>query len=78
MQFRVLGALEVRRGDDLVDIGSSNERKIVAALLVDANGVVSNRPGTRGRRQRSPATRIRGPGRFHQHQGFPLPHAGQD
>ncbi len=41
MQFRVLGSLEVRRGDDLVDIGSSNERKVLAALLVDANAVVS-------------------------------------
>lgn len=41
MQLRVLGSLEVRRGDDLVDIGSSNERKILAALLVDANAVVS-------------------------------------
>jgi predicted ATPase/DNA-binding SARP family transcriptional activator len=41
MQFRVLGSLEVRRDDDLVDIGSSNERKILAALLVDANAVVS-------------------------------------
>jgi predicted ATPase/DNA-binding SARP family transcriptional activator len=41
MQVRVLGSLEVRRGDDLVDIGSSNERKILAALLVDANAVVS-------------------------------------
>ncbi len=41
MEFRVLGSLEVRRGDDLVDIGSSNERKILAALLVDANAVVS-------------------------------------
>ena len=41
MEFRVLGSLEVRRGDDLVDIGSSNERKVLAALLVDANDVVS-------------------------------------
>jgi predicted ATPase/DNA-binding SARP family transcriptional activator len=41
MQFRVLGSIEVRRGDDLVDIGSSNERKVLAALLVDANAVVS-------------------------------------
>src|SRR5687768_4628051 len=41
MQFRVLGSLEVRRGDDRVDIGSSNERKILAALLVDVNAVVS-------------------------------------
>jgi DNA-binding SARP family transcriptional activator len=41
MQFRVLGALEIRRGDEVVDIGSSNERKILAALLVDANAVVS-------------------------------------
>jgi predicted ATPase/DNA-binding SARP family transcriptional activator len=41
MQVRVLGSLEVWRGDDLVDIGSSNERKLLAALLVDANAVVS-------------------------------------
>ena len=41
MQFRVLGSLEVRRGDELIDIGSSNERRILAALLVDANAVVS-------------------------------------
>ena len=41
MEFRVLGSLEVRRGNNLVDIGSSNERKILAALLVDANSVVS-------------------------------------
>ena len=41
MQFRVLGSLEVRQGDDLVEIGSSNERKVLAALLVDANAVVS-------------------------------------
>lgn len=32
MEFRVLGSLEVRRGGDLVEIGSSNERKILAAL----------------------------------------------
>ena len=41
LQFGVLGSLEVRRGNDLVDIGSSNERRILAALLVDANAVVS-------------------------------------
>lgn len=41
MEFRVLGSLEVRRADELVAIGSSNERKILAALLVDANSVVS-------------------------------------
>ena len=41
MQLRVLGSLEVGRGDVLVDVGSSNERKVLAALLVDANAVVS-------------------------------------
>jgi predicted ATPase/DNA-binding SARP family transcriptional activator len=41
MHFRVLGSLEVGRGNDLVDIGSSNERKILTALLVEANAVVS-------------------------------------
>ena len=37
MRFGVLGSLEVRRGDDLVDIGSGSERRILAALLVDTN-----------------------------------------
>lgn len=41
MEFRVLGSLEVWREGELVDIGSSNERKVLAALLVDANAVVS-------------------------------------
>lgn len=41
MEFRVLGSLDVRRGDDVVVIGSSNERKLLTALLVDANAVVS-------------------------------------
>lgn len=41
MEFRVLGSIEVRRGDDVVQIGSRNERKLLAALLVDANSVVS-------------------------------------
>lgn len=41
MEFRVLGSLDVRRGDDVVIIGSSNERKLLTALLVDANAVVS-------------------------------------
>ncbi len=41
MEFRVLGLIEVRRGDDVVQIGSRNERKLLAALLVDANSVVS-------------------------------------
>jgi predicted ATPase/DNA-binding SARP family transcriptional activator len=41
MHFRVLGSLEVRRGDDPVDIRSSNERRVLAALLVEANAVVS-------------------------------------
>ncbi len=41
LEFRVLGSLEVRRGGELVNIGSPNERRILAALLVDANAVVS-------------------------------------
>lgn len=41
MEFRVLGSLEVRRGDEIVSIGSSNERKLLAALLVGADAVVS-------------------------------------
>ncbi len=31
MEFRVLGSLEVRRGDDVVHIGSRNERKLLTA-----------------------------------------------
>ena len=41
MRYCVLGSLEVRGSDGPVDIGSSNERKLLAALLVDANAVVS-------------------------------------
>ncbi len=41
MEFRVLGSIEVRRGGDIVPIGSRNERKLLTALLVDANSVVS-------------------------------------
>ncbi|MBW3555357.1 MAG: winged helix-turn-helix domain-containing protein [Actinobacteria bacterium] len=41
MEFRVLGSIEVRRGGDVVQIGSPNERKLLTALLVDANSVVS-------------------------------------
>jgi predicted ATPase/DNA-binding SARP family transcriptional activator len=40
MEFRVLGALEVRRGDDPVAVGSRKERALLAALLVNANAVV--------------------------------------
>ena len=47
MGFRVLGSLEARRGDDVVQIGSRNERKVLTALLVDANSVVS-RPTSPG------------------------------
>ena len=41
MEFRVLGSIEVRRGGGVVQIGSRNERKLLTALLVDANSVVS-------------------------------------
>ncbi|MEY2470012.1 MAG: hypothetical protein QOF21_2710, partial [Actinomycetota bacterium] len=41
MEFRVLGSLEVVRGDEALNLGSRNERKILGALLVDANAVVS-------------------------------------
>ncbi len=40
MEFRVLGSIEVRRGGEVVQIGSRNERKLLAALLVDVNSVV--------------------------------------
>ncbi|HEX8771631.1 MAG TPA: BTAD domain-containing putative transcriptional regulator, partial [Acidimicrobiales bacterium] len=41
MEFRVLGSLEVRWGDEIVSIGSTKERKLLTALLVDTNSVVS-------------------------------------
>ncbi len=41
MEFGVLGSIEVRRGADVVQIGSRNERKLLTALLVDVNSVVS-------------------------------------
>lgn len=41
MQFRVLGSLEVRRGDTAVEIGSPRQRTLLAALLAQAGSVVS-------------------------------------
>ncbi|MEX2619859.1 MAG: winged helix-turn-helix domain-containing protein [Egibacteraceae bacterium] len=40
MQFRVLGSLEVRRGDAPVAIGSRRQRAVLAALLADVGQVV--------------------------------------
>ncbi|MGQ0777930.1 MAG: BTAD domain-containing putative transcriptional regulator [Pseudonocardiales bacterium] len=41
MEFRVLGPMEVSEGGRLLDIGSRMPRAILAALLVEANRVVS-------------------------------------
>jgi DNA-binding SARP family transcriptional activator/predicted negative regulator of RcsB-dependent stress response len=41
MEYRVLGPLEVLAGGEPVDIGSSRQRVVLAALLLDANRVVS-------------------------------------
>jgi DNA-binding SARP family transcriptional activator/predicted ATPase len=41
LEFRMLGPLEVRRGSTVVDLGSQKQRAVVAALLVEANRVVS-------------------------------------
>ncbi|SEQ52289.1 DNA-binding transcriptional activator of the SARP family [Lentzea xinjiangensis] len=40
LEFRVLGALEVRRGADLVEVGHARQRSVLAVLLVDVNQVV--------------------------------------
>jgi DNA-binding SARP family transcriptional activator len=41
MEFRVLGSLEVHDEGSPVGIGSAKQRQLLAALLVDANSVVS-------------------------------------
>ena len=40
VELRVLGALEVRRHGEVVPIGSTRQRTLLARLLVDAGGVV--------------------------------------
>lgn len=40
MDFRVLGALEVRDGDGPVELGGAKQRAVLAHLLVRANAVV--------------------------------------
>jgi DNA-binding SARP family transcriptional activator len=41
MEFRILGPLEARSGDDTVPVGGSRQRKALAALLLAANQTVS-------------------------------------
>ena len=41
MEYHVLGPLEVLDGDTRVDIGSRQQRALLALLLVNANRVVS-------------------------------------
>src|SRR3954454_24993831 len=41
MEYRVLGSLEVRRGDEPLPLGGPKQRALLALLLVNANGVVA-------------------------------------
>src|SRR5690242_14370197 len=41
MEFRVLGPLEVRVDDRVLDLGSGRQRRILAALLLQPNRVVT-------------------------------------
>src|SRR5438876_8720169 len=41
MQYRVLGSLEVRDGEEPVAFGSAKQRALLALLLLNANRVVS-------------------------------------
>ena len=41
MEFRLLGALEVALGDDLLKIDGALQRRLLAVLLVHARTVVS-------------------------------------
>ena len=41
VEFRVLGALEVRDDDRQIDLGTGQQRKLLAILLLRANEVVS-------------------------------------
>ena len=41
LQYRLLGPVEVMRGDDIVDLGVLKQRALLALLLINANEVVS-------------------------------------
>ena len=41
MEFRVLGHLEIRSGGEVLPLGSSKLRSLLALLLLNANHVVS-------------------------------------
>ncbi|MGH9157256.1 MAG: AfsR/SARP family transcriptional regulator, partial [Acidimicrobiales bacterium] len=41
LQFGILGPLEVRSGEALVDVGRPKQRAVLAALLIEANRVVA-------------------------------------
>jgi DNA-binding SARP family transcriptional activator/class 3 adenylate cyclase/tetratricopeptide (TPR) repeat protein len=41
LQFRILGPLEVRQGDQLLPLGGAKQRALLALLLLNANRVVS-------------------------------------
>src|ERR1051326_127193 len=41
MEFRILGPLEVRSDGYAIDLGGAKQRALLAALLLDANNVVS-------------------------------------
>src|SRR4029077_10213782 len=43
LQLAILGPLEVRRGGQLLDVGGSKQRTLLAALALEANRVVSDR-----------------------------------
>src|SRR5256885_8624165 len=40
MKFRVLGPLEVTRGDQVLALGGAKQRALLAILLIEANHVV--------------------------------------
>ena len=40
MKFRVLGPLEVTRGDQMLALGGAKQRALLAILLIEANHVV--------------------------------------
>jgi DNA-binding SARP family transcriptional activator len=41
MEFRILGPLEVISGGEVVELGGAKQRALLAALLLNANEVVS-------------------------------------